>query len=70
MKRLVLSLLLTWMLTPAMAEPADVYAKHIPNSPHPVIDKAWDAMHSKLEGFRLHAKFDSVGAKTALDIRV
>ena len=32
-------------------------------------DKAWDAMHSKLEGFQLHAKFDPVGAKNALDIR-
>jgi ABC-type nitrate/sulfonate/bicarbonate transport system substrate-binding protein len=59
-----------WLADPAnRAEAADIYAKHIPNSPRPVIDKAWDAMHSKLEGFQLHAKFDSVGAKNALDIR-
>ena len=33
------------------AEAADIYAaKHIPNSaPRPVIDKAWEAMFSKLE---------------------
>jgi ABC-type nitrate/sulfonate/bicarbonate transport system substrate-binding protein len=59
-----------WLADPAnRTEAADIYARHIPNSPRPVIDKAWDAMHSKLEGFQLHAKFDSVGAKNALDIR-
>jgi ABC-type nitrate/sulfonate/bicarbonate transport system substrate-binding protein len=59
-----------WLADPAnRAEAADIYAKHIPNSPRPVIDKAWEAMFSKLEGFQPHAKFDPVGARTALDIR-
>jgi ABC-type nitrate/sulfonate/bicarbonate transport system substrate-binding protein len=59
-----------WLADPAnRAEAAEIYARHIPNSPRPVIDKAWDAMLSKLEGFQPHAKFDPVGARTALDIR-
>jgi ABC-type nitrate/sulfonate/bicarbonate transport system substrate-binding protein len=59
-----------WLADPAnRTEAAEIYAKHIPNSPRPAIDKAWDAMHSKLEGFQLHAKFDPIGAKNALDIR-
>jgi ABC-type nitrate/sulfonate/bicarbonate transport system substrate-binding protein len=59
-----------WLADPAnRAEAADIYAKHIPNSPRPVIDKAWQAMFSKAEGFQPHAKFDPVGARTALDIR-
>jgi ABC-type nitrate/sulfonate/bicarbonate transport system substrate-binding protein len=33
------------------AEAADIYARHIPNTPRPVIDKAWEAMVSKSEGF-------------------
>jgi ABC-type nitrate/sulfonate/bicarbonate transport system substrate-binding protein len=59
-----------WLADPAnRAEAAGIYARHIPNSPRPVIDKAWDAMLSKREGFQPHAKFDPVGAKTTLDIR-
>jgi ABC-type nitrate/sulfonate/bicarbonate transport system substrate-binding protein len=59
-----------WLADPAnRAEAAEIYARHIPNWPRPAIDKAWDAMHSKLEGFQLHAKFDPVGARNALDIR-
>lgn len=59
-----------WLADPAnRAQAADIYARHIPNSPHLVIDKAWDTMHSKLEGFQRHAKFDPVGAKNALGIR-
>jgi ABC-type nitrate/sulfonate/bicarbonate transport system substrate-binding protein len=59
-----------WLADPAnRAEAVDIYARHIPNWPRSTIDKAWDAMHSKSEGFQLHAKFDPVGAKNALDIR-
>jgi ABC-type nitrate/sulfonate/bicarbonate transport system substrate-binding protein len=59
-----------WLADPAnRTDAADIYARHIPNSPPQVIDKAWEAMLSKQEGFQPHAKFDPVGAKTALDIR-
>jgi hypothetical protein len=34
-----------------------------------VIDRAWGLMVWKTEGFQLHAKFDPVGAQTALQIR-
>lgn len=59
-----------WLADPGhRAGAANIYAKHIPNSPRPMIDKAWEAMFSKLEGFQPRAKFDPVGARTALDIR-
>jgi ABC-type nitrate/sulfonate/bicarbonate transport system substrate-binding protein len=59
-----------WLADPAnKAEAADIYARHISNTPRPVIDTAWDLMHSKTEGFQPHAKFDPVGARTALEIR-
>jgi ABC-type nitrate/sulfonate/bicarbonate transport system substrate-binding protein len=59
-----------WLADPSnRAEAADIYARHIPNSPRPVIEKAWETMLSKSEGFQLRAKFDPVGAQTALDVR-
>jgi ABC-type nitrate/sulfonate/bicarbonate transport system substrate-binding protein len=59
-----------WLADPQhRAEAADIYAKHIPDTPRVVIDKAWDAMLSKSEGFQPHAKFDAKGAETVLDIR-
>jgi ABC-type nitrate/sulfonate/bicarbonate transport system substrate-binding protein len=59
-----------WLADPQnRAEAADIYAKHIPDTPRAVIDKAWDAMLGKSEGFEPHAKFDPVGALTVLDIR-
>jgi ABC-type nitrate/sulfonate/bicarbonate transport system substrate-binding protein len=59
-----------WLANPANRnEAAEIYARHIPNSPRPVIDKAWDAMLAKTEGFQPRAKFDPVGASTALSIR-
>jgi ABC-type nitrate/sulfonate/bicarbonate transport system substrate-binding protein len=59
-----------WLADPNnCAEAAGIYARHIPNTPRPVIDKAWEAMVSKSEGFQRRAKFDPVGAQTALDVR-
>ena len=59
-----------WLADPQhRAEAADIYARHITDTPRAVIDKAWDAMLSKSEGFQPHAKFDAKGAATALDIR-
>lgn len=59
-----------WLADPInRAEAADIYAKHIPDTPRAVIDKAWDVMLSKSEGFEPHAKFDPVGAQMVLDIR-
>src|ERR1700754_1140939 len=59
-----------WLADPNnRAEAADIYAKHIPDTPRAVIDKAWDVMLSKSEGFEPHAKFDPVGAQMVLDIR-
>jgi ABC-type nitrate/sulfonate/bicarbonate transport system substrate-binding protein len=59
-----------WLADPAnKAEAADIYAKHILNTPRSVIDRAWGLMVWKTEGFQLHAKFDPVGAQTALQIR-
>jgi hypothetical protein len=50
-------------------EAADIYARHIPNTPRAVIDRAWDARLSKFKGFEPHVKFDPAGAQTVLDIR-
>lgn len=59
-----------WLADPAnKAEAADIYAKHILNTPRSVIDKARELMVSKTEGFQPHAKFDPVGAQNALQIR-
>jgi ABC-type nitrate/sulfonate/bicarbonate transport system substrate-binding protein len=59
-----------WLADPKnRSEAAAIYARHIPNTPADVIDKAWDTMLSGKEGFERHAKFDPTGAKNALDIR-
>jgi len=59
-----------WLANPDnKAEAAAIYARHIPDTPRPVIDKAWTAMLSPGEGFQPRAKFDPVGAATALSIR-
>ena len=59
-----------WLADPNnRAEAADIYVRRIPNTPRTAIDKAWEAMLSKSEGFQPRAKFDPVGAQTALDVR-
>lgn len=59
-----------WLADPAnRPEAAEIYARNIPNSSRTVIDKAWEDMFTKAEGFQAHAKFDPKGAQTVLDIR-
>jgi ABC-type nitrate/sulfonate/bicarbonate transport system substrate-binding protein len=59
-----------WLADPKnRTEAAAIYARHIPNTPANVIDKAWDTMLSGNECFQPHAKFDPAGAQNALDIR-
>lgn len=59
-----------WLANPAnRSEAIAIYQRHIADTPRPIVDKAWDAMLSKSEGFQPRAKFDGAAAKLTLAVR-
>ena len=59
-----------WLYQPQnKAEAVDIYLKHLPNVPKPVVEKSYDVMFAGNEGFQKKAKIDLKGAKTVLELR-
>jgi ABC-type nitrate/sulfonate/bicarbonate transport system substrate-binding protein len=59
-----------WLQDPSNKDAAvAIYMKHIPNSPRPAAQKAYETMFGANEGFQKKAKIDLEGCRTVLKLR-